>query len=249
MDILSRKNTPEAIAAATALIRQAVLRESRQITQPDFERIASDDLARLFGLYDRHFFDHWLSQTLKARGMPLRFRLSSTMTRTGGKTSRYRHRPGGVVGCRFEIAIACRVLFMTFRDVPRPVEVCGLTCKDRLEALQRILEHEIIHLTEMLTWGRSSCSDARFKKLAADIFGHVDTRHALVTAREHAAVRHGVVLGGMVQFQFDGQRLVGRVNRIHHRATVLVERSDGMRYSDGKMYAKYYVPLDLLKPR
>jgi hypothetical protein len=140
------------------------------------------------------------------------------------------------------------MLFMTFNQADRPVEVCGLVCKDRLEALQRIMEHEIIHLAELVTYGRSRCSSQRFKELAANIFGHAGTKHDLVTPREHAAVQHGIRVGSVVSFEFDGRRLAGRVNRVNRRATVLVEDADGQPYSDGKKYQKFYVPLKGLNP-
>ena len=248
MDLLSKHNAPEAVAAGTEAIRQAVLRESRCITQPQFLKIGLDDLERLFNLYDRRFFDGWLAPAVKARtGGPLTFRLSRTMTRAGGKTTRFRRRSSdGKWREEYEIAVASRMLFMTFSEVERPVTVSGLPCTDRLQALQRIIEHEIIHLAELLVWGRSSCSRQRFKTLAANIFGHADTKHALVTPPEHAAVRHGLCLGRTVEFEFEGRRLVGRINRIHRRATVLVEDAAGRRYSDGKTYRRFYVPLAML---
>jgi hypothetical protein len=38
------------------------------------------------------------------------------------------------------------------------------------------------------------------------------------------------------------------VNRITRRATILVEDSRGERFSDGKRYLKYYVPIHQLRP-
>jgi len=248
VDPLSISNPSEVIAARTAAIHEAALRRSRYLKAGNFEEIAPEDLELLFGGYDERFFDGWLAETVKEEGR-LEFRLSSRMTRAGGKTTRYDRRgPGGRVSRDYEIAIACQMLFMTFHDVQRPVTVCGLTCTDRLEALQRIFEHEIIHLTEMLAWGRSSCRGARFRTLASNTFGHTDTRHGLVTPREQAAVRHGVQVGGIVAFEYEGRRLVGRVNRIRRRATVLVPDADGAPYSDGGTYAKYYVPIAWLRP-
>jgi len=81
---------------------------------------------------------------------------------------------------------------MTFGDIERPVEVCGLPCVDRLAALQRIMEHEIIHLAEFLTWGKSSCGKTRFKQMAKGIFSHAGTKHDLVTPHERASVRQGI---------------------------------------------------------
>jgi hypothetical protein len=46
---------------------------------------------------------------------------------------------------------------------------------------------------------------------------------------------------------FEGRCLTGRVNQITKRASVLVEDGDGVRYSDGLWYRKYYVPIAGLK--
>ena len=68
--------------------------------------------------------------------------------------------------------------------------------------------------------------------------------HVLFT---HTYSDKRVHLGGTVEFDDDGRRRVGRVNRVHRRATVLVEDAKGRPYSDGKNYLKFYVPLDMLK--
>jgi hypothetical protein len=139
------------------------------------------------------------------------------------------------------------MLFLTFRGIERPVVVSGLICTDRLQALQRIFEHELLHLAEFLLWDESSCSGIRFRRLARNIFGHLSTKHALVTPGEQAFVQHGVRVGSMVAFVFGGRRLVGRVNRIRHRATVLVEDAGGTDYTDGRKYLKFYVPVPRLE--
>ena len=240
MDILAIRTSPEAVAAHTGSIHATILKESNDIRQPNFTAIGTTDLYRLFELYDQMFFESWLGKTvIEKTGLALRFRLSPTMTRAGGKTITYRMHDE----MRFEIAIASRMLFMTFRDIARPVTVCGLLCADRLQALQRIMEHEIIHLAELLAWGESSCSAPRFQSMARNIFGHVNHRHELVTPREHAAKVHAIQIGQKVEFEFEGTRHVGTVNRIHRRATVLVESENGMRYTNGKNYLKFYVPL------
>ncbi len=250
MDLLAIRNAPEAVAAATADIREVLLGGSSCVREADFRQIGEEDLARLFALYDERFFGGWLARTVKEKAaVPLRLRLSTTMTRAGGKTIRKCWRsPDGVRRETYEIAIASRMLFMTFGRVDRPVTVCGRVCADRLSALQRILEHEILHLAELLAWGKSSCAGRRFKLLAANLFAHTDNKHALVTPREAAAVEHGLVVGSLVEFDFRGRRYAGRINRIHRRATVLVEDPDGRRYSDGKHYTGFYVPLQVLRP-
>lgn len=245
MEILTHINSPEEIDAETAAIREAVLRQSRFIHEANFARIGAEDIELIFDLYDGRFFDRWIRRTLETNKSRLSFRVSPMMTRAGGKTILRSYHDGRLR--EYEIAIASRLLFMTFGDVQRPVTVSGLACQDRLQSLQRIMEHEIIHLVELLAWGKSSCSKARFKGLAANFFGHRGIKHDLVTAREHAALQHGVRLGDKVQFEYAGRCLAGRVNRIGQRATILVSDSHGQRYSDGGTYAKFYVPLGLLK--
>ena len=124
----------------------------------------------------------------------------------------------------------------------------GIECRDRLEALQRILEHELVHLIEFILWQQSSCSAARFQSVANRFFSHTEHTHQLITPRERAFAKFGLKAGSRVSFRVDGQHYVGIVNRITKRATVLVEDSRGTRYTDGKRYAKFYVPVGQLKP-
>ncbi len=146
----------------------------------------------------------------------------------------------------YEIAVSTTLLFSTFQDVEREVIVGGLVCRDRLEALQRIFEHELLHLAEFLGWGRSSCSAENFHFLSRRIFAHEGVSHDLVTPREQAAVAFDVRVGDLVRFDLEGHTYHGRVNRITRRATVLVESARGELFSDGRRYLTYYVPLPLL---
>ena len=74
------------------------------------------------------------------------------------------------------------VLFQTFQGEERSVTAAGLPCADRLEALQRIVEHEMVHLLELLVWRESSCNRERFQRLAGSLFAHSGVRHELVTS-------------------------------------------------------------------
>jgi hypothetical protein len=244
MDPLAIQNPADAITAKTTAIHSAML---QQFKTPNFDAISSKDVRLLFDLYDCHFFENWLAKAIKEKsGHSLGFRVSSAMSRAGGKTLMYIRRGPDGKQHHYQIAIASRLLFNTFSDVQRPVKVCGLLCGDRLEAMQRIMEHEIIHLTEFVVWGKSSCRANRFKGLAGKIFGHIGTTHDLVTTREVAA-KQDIKVGSVVAFEFDRQQHVGVVNRIHHRATVLVESDEGMRYSNGKRYQKFYIPVGMLR--
>jgi hypothetical protein len=68
----------------------------------------------------------------------------------------------------------------------------------------------------------------------------------MITRRERAAVS-GIRPGARVKFDYEGRPMQGVVNRVTKRATVLVEDPGGIRYSDGKRYAKYYIPISWLE--
>ena len=126
--------------------------------------------------------------------------------------------------------------------------VNGIVCHDRLEATMRVLEHEIIHLIELIVFGSSSHSRPRFKRLSRNIFGHTDVTHQLVTQTEIAKKKFNLRVGDKVVFEFEGKQYRGIISRITKRATVMVENPHGA-YVDaqGTHYTKYLVPLRFLK--
>ncbi len=151
------------------------------------------------------------------------------------------------VSPHYEIVLSATLLFQTFGDVDRPVRVTGLLCTNRLQAMQRILEHEMIHLIEMLVWEDSCCAAARFQSIAGRYFGHTEHKHNLITQQERAKEKFNVRVGSHVEFTLDGVHYRGFVNRITRRATVLVIDPQGQLYGDGKRYRKFYVPLSHLQ--
>lgn len=244
--------SPQEVSRRARQVYESMLGQSEQIRAANFTVIGSDDLERLFDLYDRAFFRGLLGEMLvEDRAHPMGFRLSRRLTRAAGQTMRQVRRVpvGGrtVERVEYEISVSTTLLFSTFQDVDREVIVGGLLCRDRLEALQRIFEHELLHLAEFLGWGRSSCSAENFHSLSRRIFAHEGVSHDLVTPREQAAVAFDVRVGDAVRFEMDGVTYRGRVNRITRRATVLVESPRGETFSDGRRYLSFYVPLPLLR--
>ena len=230
------------IRSWTRDIGRRLLRASPYAREPDFTRLHPDDLSFLFAAYDVRFLDGLCGKLLGPEGVI--FRLSSHMTRTGGKTTLLRG-PDGTP--RFEIAVATSILFDGFTDGDPEVSVGGLACRHRLDALQRLFEHELVHLAEWLCWDESHCGRTRFQDIASRLFLHRAHTHQLITRSERAAAL-GISVGTRVTFRYRGKRLQGRVNRVTKRATVLVEDPEGTRWSDGRRYVRYYVPLGELRP-
>ena len=235
-----------------------MLAESARIREPQFRAVDPADLARLFRLYDQHFFDGLLARLIeRAKVPPVRFRLSNRMTSAAGKTILHRRRTRAgwrvVETHEYEIAISTFLLFQAFRtDLPpgqadRLVQVAGVVCSDRLAALLRIFEHELLHLAEFLVHGRSSCAAEPFRQLSRRLFGHEASVHTLITPVERAVVVHAISRGDRVAFDHAGVERTGIVNRITKRATVLVADPTGRPYSDGGRYVSFLVPLDRLR--
>ncbi len=229
-------------------IADRVLSRSKAMKNRNFQTISRHDLELMTYAYDELFLEGIALPLAESYG--LSFRLSSRMTRAGGKTTRttYPSRRGEPSKTQYEIALSTTLLFQSFRSATDKIRVCGYDCGDRLSAMQRIVEHELIHLCEMLVWIQSDCSAGRFQSITHNMFGHTEHRHELVTQQERAAKEFNVRAGNRVAFRFEGKMLIGIVNRITRRATVLVEDDRGQRFSDGRRYVKYYVPIHQLRP-
>ena len=240
-----RRHGDAQVSAWRDALRGRVLDESEEIRDPDFEAVAAEDLRLIVDGYDELFLDGLLGELLVHHGASLETRVSRRLTSSAGCTRRKRSRKGGPD--RYDVAVSAPLLFGTFRGEARAVSVAGLACSDRLDALLTVLEHELVHLLEMLVWDVSSCRRPRFHDLATGLFAHREATHRLVTPRELAARHLGVKPGTVVAFEHGGRTLVGLVSRITRRATVLVPDRAGRRYTDGKRYSRYYVPLDALR--
>lgn len=236
------------VTQRTRKIYERLQAESKYVDHGNFRTIHPDDLRSLFDSYDELFFRGLLRKSLASA--PLAFRFSKKMTQAAGRTARREMRGRGdqVLRVEYEIAISSTLLFYSFDDAYRQITVNGIECHDRLAALQRVFEHELVHLAEMLVWTQSSCSARRFQSIAERLFGHSEHTHRLITPREKAITQFGIKPGDRVSFRLDGQHYVGHVNRITKRATVLVEDAHGVPYSDGKFYRKFYVPVSMLQP-
>ena len=235
-DLTDLKYTPSRIRRTNRKIYRQILLESETIGQGNFNAIAVKDFARLFELYDLHFFDRYFHN--KHNGN-IFFRLSERMTKAGGKIA---YAKGTDI---YTIYLSTALIFQTFGGVTREVTVNGIVCHDRLDATMRILEHEIIHLIELVFFDSTSCSKPRFKRLSQNIFGHTAVTHRLVTQAELAQEQHNMGVWSTVSFEYGGETHRGIISRITKRATVMVrDRAGDFRDLQGARYSKYYIPLE-----
>ena len=124
--------------------------QSPQIRDGNFRLIGTDDLERLFDWYDSEFFRGRLGEMLlEDEANPVAFRLSRRLVSAAGQTIRQVRRrraqrasrpPGSTT--RSPSRPLCSTTH--FRTWSATVTVGGLVCRDRLEALQRIFEHELL---------------------------------------------------------------------------------------------------------
>ena len=182
---------------------------------------------------------------------PMSFRLSRRLVSAAGQTMRWTrpiHRAGRpATKFEYEITVSTTLLFNTFQHLDRRVTVGGLECRDRLEALQRIFEHELLHLAEFLGWGRSNCRAQNFHRSrdgSSPTRGRTTTWSPPASRPAWPSASSSVTVVG---FEYEGMRRVGHVIRITRRATVLVEDPAARLYSDGRRYLRFYVPLELLR--
>lgn len=246
---------PDATAAraATRAVRDAFFGAHPWVV-PTCMGMSGVELARLFAIYDERCFAGFLTRRLDALGCgaPI-FGFSGRLTSSAGRTRRLTWTvpgPGGggatVRRTTYRIDVSIPLLVDSFRGAAhREIDVCGLACADAFDALQRVLEHELIHLLEFVAFDTTDCKGANFHFLASRTFGHTVMLHGLVTPRERAYVELGIRAGDRVAFEHAGVRRVGWVERIRRRATVRVA-APCPSGSGHVLYEKYFVPLSML---
>ncbi len=244
-EIVRKVFPEEEIKLMLKQIQAHIIGTSPNIKTANFDSINSQDLELMFQLYDKYFLNNFFKNR---PGAKVKFRMSGRMTSSGGKTTKLKK--NGKV--EYEICLSSVLLFNAFQDNRKNVVVNGVECYNRLEAALRIMEHEIIHLLEMLIFNESSCGKRRFKLIAGNLFGHRDVKHQLRVRREIPQKELNLKTGDFVKFKFREVTKRGQVIRITRRATVMVKDCRGQYADDkGTRFSKYYVPLyclELSKP-
>ncbi len=235
---------PADAQARAAGVRARLVAECPELRVGDALGLSSSHLRRLFELYDAAFFDELLQQRLREHGATLEFGFANRLRTSGGRTTKHRVADGSAP--RYTIELGTTPLRNAFVSDAASVVVNGLPCGDRLAAVLRVFEHELVHLLELLEFDRSDCARDRFAYFAHRLFGHADQTHRLASPTEWARGAYALKTGSVVAFEHRGERRIGMLNRATERATVLVPANDGRMYSDGQRYRKFTVPLESL---
>ncbi len=227
-----------------AAVAERLLKESPNINSGVISCISFLDLQILYLSYDEIFFDNWFKKNFEGYML---YELSRRMTVSAGITKC----PKNISQLnpeRVKIRICIGIdFFFRYNQLAAINDVCGIRTSSALEALQIVFEHELIHALEFLLYYKSNCSQERFRVAAGNLFGHTHSHHLLPTNHKIASEIHGIRLGDMVQFEFDGKPLIGVVNKIGKRATVMVKNPNGnYTNNNDEKHLKYYVPLSLL---
>ncbi len=243
--LLSTVNQDSDISLRRDMIRDAVIAASDNIKSGDINTIGTIDLDLLFKLYDEIFFDYFFTNNFKGK---LTFSLSKRMSRSAGKLIIPRNlkylKPDEEV---YDLRMAVDFYFK-FKDLEREKTVNGIIAKDSLEALQLVFEHELCHLIEAHLFRETSCKKARFKTLAANFFGHIESYHELPTAVEIVAEKYNIKPGEHIYFDYEGKTIKGFVQAINKRATIMVADKKGVyENKNGIRFSKWYVPVNALK--
>jgi hypothetical protein len=239
-----RADTTEAIRKKRAAVAQRLMIESPNIKDYSITTIAPSDLNILFALYNEIFFENCLLSAFHGK---IRFSLSRRLTRSAGKT--FCPKNIGKMPPE-EVVIEIRMgvdFFFDYDAVAGEKQVNGLPSRNALEALQLVFEHELCHVIEFINFHSSNCKRARFKNIAHNLFGHLESYHQLPTRQLVLSERIGLKIGDPVFFSYGKRRLQGILYKLNKRATVLVKYKNGT-YIDqqGVRYRKFLVPVELL---
>lgn len=244
-DLMEIQYSQQEIIEKRAEIRRLLISGSSNISSGEINRIADSDLEMLFEYYDAAFLKGYFRKLFSGK---LRFSLSTQMTRNAGKTNYLRNLPQLRQEQEdYEIRIGVN-FFFNYNKLLRKKAVNGINTKDALEALQLVFEHELVHLIELHCCRESSCRKERFKSLAKQLFGHLNSYHHLPTEKEIVGAKYGFNSGDRIRFNHGGRNYTGIIYRINKRATVMVPDGEGIfQDQQGHRYSKWYVPITALE--
>lgn len=152
-------------------------RRIREISNIDINLDNFNDLQlyHLYDLYNKYFFNSALPRVT--------LQISTNLTKTAGKCQAIR----GGKECQYTIFISKSVFSRLNLKEEQSTKSGGLECQSRLECLQLVLEHEMIHLAIQIHYPDAKAKDqkiysshgALFKDLVYAYFGQTKSTHQI----------------------------------------------------------------------
>jgi hypothetical protein len=141
----------------------------------DLEGFNVNDLTKLFDLYNTYFFNDSLPKTT--------LDISNRFTVKAGQCAISRNS----VECKYAITISKKLFERLNLEENQVTKSGGLVCKSRLNCLQLVLEHELIHLIMGFYYPNRKQLDDKiysshgllFKSLVKNYFGQTESTHQI----------------------------------------------------------------------
>lgn len=231
-------NTRQEIIEGRAYIRYYLLQDEFQ-GKSNFTKLKEENVRTLYKLYDKVFFDGQIARKLKEVGSPLDFEVTtSTVATTAGRCGRKKNTRTQQCNYIFSFPNGLyQKIFTNEAARKKPLDLAGWTCKDRLECLMIVFEHELIHLL-MMVWGydakeRSgpkkniySSHGKLFRCMLTYYFGHTEYKHTLLNNDPSLGPKlekKNAVVGMQVQFFSSKHKsiITGTIKKINPANAVL----------------------------
>lgn len=223
---------------------------------PNVTSLTVKDLKTLFHRYDEVWFKEGLQQLAKYHKIRIRFGILKA-TKTAGE-------------CKYEVNLKCNCVISNcvgpecmsgvctisvskpiitgiFNQGEKQLKVNGIHVKDRLEALQVVFEHELVHMYMYLKGlckkgkGYYSSHGTLFSETSLRFFGHTEFRHSLLHGdSSDMLVKANCFEGMKVYFNQKSRRGINRVQG----EIVKLNPKRAKVLSIGRLYA---VPYEMLK--
>lgn len=206
------------------------------------------NLEQMWNLYDNVFFGGEIGEKLTADRSTLTFQVTpgAKSAKTGGWCQTTKS--PGRSRCFFTISIPLGLYKNLFVNGEGSYDVNGIKCRDRLECLQLVLEHEAMHMM-MGLYGHDGRQPAAifsahgklFQSMVFAYFGHTETKHSMgLGDADQMLTRADVPPGTSVKFEHKGVMHYGIVKR-HNPKTISVDTTYPSAIPGWK------VPINMLK--
>ena len=148
--------------------------------------------------------------------------------------------------------------FINANETGVPLKVNGISINSRLQALEIVVEHEMLHILIDITNLANSTNDNRahgelFQTMAKQLFGHTEYQHSLLLSKGDTSVSSSAsqpyldvsllndkfAVHRMVYFVNSGQTIMGTITKMN-------PQNAEVQLRDGKVYQIPYTSLHLM---